>query len=278
MEYGEKLRAVLPAGGSGGQLYVYASLGSTNTRAGELAQGGAPEGTLVVADQQTGGRGRRGAKWHTPPGKAIAMSLVLRPPVAGLEWTGLGSVALVEALAAFGVEARIKWPNDVLASDRKVAGILAEAAWDGARLDHVILGIGVNVGRGAAPDASQVDYPATDLESATGNAIDRVLLLAEVVRSIDRWRPKVPSPAFLRAWDRALAFKGEWIELNTDAGTIQGTLTGLGPEGEAVIEQEDGASLVLGSAAWGLRRHAQPGGPGRRVRGHSTEPGDQRSG
>lgn len=266
MEYGEKLRAVLPAGGSGGQLYVYASLGSTNTRAGELAQGGAPEGTLVVADQQTGGRGRRGAKWHTPPGKAIAMSLVLRPPVAGLEWTGLGSVALVEALAAFGVEARIKWPNDVLASDRKVAGILAEAAWDGARLDHVILGIGVNVGRGAAPDASQVDYPATDLESATGNAIDRVLLLAEVVRSIDRWRPMVPSPTFLGAWDRALAFKGEWIKLETDAGSILGRLTGLGPEGEAVIEQKDGATLVLGSEAWGLRRHAQPGGTGPRVR------------
>lgn len=253
MGYAEDLRAVIPAGASGEVLYVYASIDSTNSRAAELARDGAPAGTLVVADHQTRGRGRRGARWTTPPGEAIAMSLILRPESASLRWTGLGALAVVEALAAMDVAGSVKWPNDVVLGGRKVAGVLAEVVWDGDRLAFLILGIGVNVGRGAAPPDSEVEFPATSVEREAGRRIDRVALTAEIVRKIDAWAPRVGTAAFLRRWEAVLAFRGERVRLSTPSGDVVGLLRGLGNDGEAAIETADGSILSAGPDAVGLR-------------------------
>ena len=146
---GDELRSILPAGGLSDELHFYASIGSTNDRAKELAQGGAPEGTLVVADEQTAGRGRAGRSWFSPAGAGLAFSVVLRPAASRPEaigvWTALGALATRAALLRLGTSPTIKWPNDVLLKRGKVAGVLAEAVWEDNAVTSVVIGIGGNV-------------------------------------------------------------------------------------------------------------------------------------
>ncbi|MGC8855748.1 MAG: biotin--[acetyl-CoA-carboxylase] ligase, partial [Anaerolineae bacterium] len=132
-----------------GELRYYASIRSTNDEALAWATEGATDLSLVIADEQTAGRGRAGRKWYTPAGAALAFSLILRPSPA--EQThlsrivGLAAVSLAFSLEQSGLHPRIKWPNDILLQDRKVAGILVETIWTGEQADCVVIGIGVNV-------------------------------------------------------------------------------------------------------------------------------------
>ena len=127
---------------------ILAECASTNDEAAAWARQGAPEGAVVIADAQTRGRGRQGRSWHSPPGAALYFSTVLRPklPLPKLPPLTLAvGVALAETVTALGVPARLKWPNDVLVEGKKLAGILTESATQGGRLEHVIVGIGVNL-------------------------------------------------------------------------------------------------------------------------------------
>jgi len=221
--------------------------------AADLARAGAPEGTLVVADHQSAGRGRGGTRWHTPPGTAIAMSVVLRPvAIRPLRWTGLGALAVVEALRREGLTSRIKWPNDVLLDGRKVAGVLTESAWDGGRIDYVVLGIGVNVLRASVP-GGELDFPATSIEAVGGFAPDRERLIEAILGALEYWYPKLAGEGFLRSWESAQAFLGERVSVETGEGLVEGRLLGLGPEGEARVELASGAVTVCGMEARRLR-------------------------
>ena len=150
-----------------------------------LLPGDAPEGALVVADEQTAGRGRLGRSWLAPAGTSLLCSLQLRPAVASErlpELTGVASRACAEAIAALtGLEPVLKFPNDVLVGGRKVAGILAEA-----REDRVVLGMGVNVNVPAEALPQDVDRPATSLLVETGHEVDRAELLAELLERLER--------------------------------------------------------------------------------------------
>jgi BirA family biotin operon repressor/biotin-[acetyl-CoA-carboxylase] ligase len=145
----------------------------------------APEGTLVVAGEQTEGRGRLGRRWLAPPGTSLLCSLQLRPPVPGerlSELTGVAARACAAAIASVtGLEPKLKFPNDVLLGERKVAGVLAEA-----REDRVVLGIGVNVNVTEAQLPQEVDRPATSLLVETGRELDRAELLAELLERLER--------------------------------------------------------------------------------------------
>jgi BirA family biotin operon repressor/biotin-[acetyl-CoA-carboxylase] ligase len=145
----------------------------------------APEGALVAADEQTAGRGRLGRRWLAPAGTSLLCSLQLRPAIASErlpELTGVAARACSEAIAALtGLEPALKFPNDVLVGDRKVAGILAEA-----REERVVLGIGVNVNVTAAELPQEVDRPATSLLVETGRELDRAELLAELLEQFER--------------------------------------------------------------------------------------------
>lgn len=253
MKMGEELRAWLPAGGFGQELYVFDSVDSTNTTAGLLAQGGAPEGTLVVADHQRRGRGRGASHWETPAGAAVAMSLVLRPAFdRPLRWTGLGAVAVADGLRQAGLAARIKWPNDVLLGGRKVAGVLAEASWEGNRLAHLVLGIGVNVLRGSVPQ-QDLDFPATCVDEHAGQGITRPRLIADIVRSLEQWYAQLGSPRFLQTWEEQLAYLGERVRVETGDGIQEGKLLGLGEEGEARLVRDDGEEVLCGGEARAMR-------------------------
>jgi len=147
--------ACLPGGRLAGPVLAFSRVDSTQLVARQLAAAGTPEGTLVLADHQAAGRGQRGRTWLAPAGSALLFSLVLRPPLPPSRWPALtiaAATAVAEAVTeATGVAARVKWPNDVLVGERKLAGILAEGVVGPACF--VVLGIGVNVGQG--PD----DWP-----------------------------------------------------------------------------------------------------------------------
>ena len=144
-----RLEAGLPIVGLGKPLHLFSTIDSTNARALELGQAGAPHGTLVVADEQTSGRGRAGRRWLTPPRSAIALSLLLRwdPPVDGVSGalSGFGALSVAEAAEGLGAQVEIKWPNDVLIGRAKVAGLLSETRSFEGQAEFVVVGIGINV-------------------------------------------------------------------------------------------------------------------------------------
>jgi BirA family biotin operon repressor/biotin-[acetyl-CoA-carboxylase] ligase len=160
---------------------------STQSDVRDLATAGAPEGTVVTARHQRAGRGRRGHAWWDAPGESLLLSVLLRPagpPAAAPQLSLVGGLAVAEALAAAGVPARIRWPNDLLVEGRKVCGILAEASSDPegdgrGRLHHVILGIGINLNQAAFPEA--LAPIATSLRLTTGRTHDPGAILDAVL-------------------------------------------------------------------------------------------------
>jgi BirA family biotin operon repressor/biotin-[acetyl-CoA-carboxylase] ligase len=183
---------------------------STNERAKQLAEAGAPHGTLVTADEQTAGRGRQGRVWTAPPRSAVLMSVVLRELDERLPLTA--AVALCDALP---VEAAIKWPNDVWIEGRKVAGILVEGR---PQEGWAVLGLGVNV--------TTERFPAELAESATslrlaGIEQETETVLAGVVRSLDAWLGAPPARVF-EAWRSLDALKGERVRWADGEGVADG--------------------------------------------------------
>jgi BirA family transcriptional regulator, biotin operon repressor / biotin---[acetyl-CoA-carboxylase] ligase len=246
-------------------------VGSTNTEALRWADAGAPDLSVVIANMQTAGRGRQGRTWSTPPGAALAFSLVLRNSLAtGLgahqdahskdlparmaRLTALGALAVSQALQVeYNLAAQIKWPNDVLLERRKVCGILTEAQWQDERLTAAVLGIGINVAPASVPLDTQVIYPATCVESVLGQGIDRWQLLRSVLEKILAWRSRLGESEFLAAWEERLAFKGEQVYIYTgttaqDSPDEQGTLLGLDGAGRLLIRSHSGEvhSLNIG--------------------------------
>lgn len=187
-------RALLAPGGLWNDLHYLRKTGSTNADVAQEARKGAPEGLVIIADEQTNGRGRLDRQWQSPPRAGIAMSVLLRPGEAIAEhgWPPihtsgyaflplLAGVALVEAVRRLGeVDAVLKWPNDLLIDSRKCAGILAESVGDGG----VVLGIGLNV----TLRESELPRPdATSLQLAGSSCVDRDPLVRAVLRGIESW-------------------------------------------------------------------------------------------
>jgi BirA family biotin operon repressor/biotin-[acetyl-CoA-carboxylase] ligase len=169
--------------------------GSTNDVARAAAERGAGERLAVFADVQTRGRGQHGRTWITPPGRALLFSTLWRSPAIGQTLPMRCGVAVVEALARFGVDARLKWPNDVLIDGAKVAGVLVESGYLGERPEYFVAGIGLNVLQ-TRDELPATAYPATSLRLATGRLVDRSELAAALLDALaeppadlpERWR------------------------------------------------------------------------------------------
>jgi BirA family transcriptional regulator, biotin operon repressor / biotin---[acetyl-CoA-carboxylase] ligase len=205
------------------------AIGSTSDRARELAQAGAPHGTLVTTDHQVAGRGRQGRAWTTPPRRALTMSLVRRDPPALLPLAA--GVAVAEAI---GPDAAIKWPNDVLAGGRKVAGILAEgrpqAGW-------AILGIGINVA------LREDDLPAElrDRAGTLGRPVEDVeAVLRAVLAALERRLAQPPGP-LLDAWRARDALAGRRVTWSGGEGTADG----VDDAGRLVVRLPGGGAAAL---------------------------------
>jgi BirA family biotin operon repressor/biotin-[acetyl-CoA-carboxylase] ligase len=219
------------------QVLWYPEVGSTNDVAAVLADRGLPEGTVVVADAQTAGRGRHGRAWASPPGAGLYMSVVMRPmPHAVGLLTIAAGVAFADGIqAASGLEPQLKWPNDVYMNGRKLAGILAEAGTSAAGVHHVILGCGINLMPAAYPP--DVAARATSIEAELGRPIDRGLLLVECLAAlhsryrdlqfqggaelIARWRARAVSTFGRRVeWDAAGVTRRGIAEDVDEAGAL----------------------------------------------------------
>jgi BirA family biotin operon repressor/biotin-[acetyl-CoA-carboxylase] ligase len=239
-----KLRAALRDLTLGG-LRFFKATGSTNDEALAWAASGAPDLSLVAADEQTSGRGRMGRTWFTPPGSALAFSLILRPGPAEQENIGrfaaLGALALVNVLSTLGIAAQIKWPNDVLINCRKVAGILIETVWSGTEVDSLVLGMGVNVLPASLPPSPGLNFPVICIQSETTVALVREILLRDILMELIRLRAGLASAEFLESWQAALAFRGEPVQVWQGSDSpLRGELLGLRPDGSLLIKTSGG--------------------------------------
>jgi BirA family biotin operon repressor/biotin-[acetyl-CoA-carboxylase] ligase len=233
-----------------GDIRYFDSVGSTNNEALAWATSGAKDLSLVIADEQTAGRGRLDRKWFTPKGTALAFSLILRPTSAEKPYltrvVGLAALAIADALRTRGLVPQIKWPNDVLLNGRKVAGILVESVWSGEEVDCVVIGVGMNVFRGAVPGEEVLLFPATSLEELLGPEVQREKVLHDILAGIIALRPHLGSDSFIASWDTALAFRGEQVQVEQEDGTwMTGRLLGLEPDGSLKLVDEGGQSRTV---------------------------------
>lgn len=241
-----------------GEIRYFSAIPSTNDVAADWANENPPDLSLVIADEQTAGRGRAGRPWYTPPAAALAFTVVLHPPPGGETFpllAGAGALAVCDALAhEYGLRAEIKWPNDVLVERRKVCGVLAEAHWLGDRLQALLVGIGINVFPAAVPPAGLLDFPATCVAAHVRGKVDRLQLLRGVLAAFIGWRGRLGSAAFVRAWEERLAFRGQQVRVFT-AGSqaVAGVLLGLTAAGHLRIGLPGGKERVFSSGELRLR-------------------------
>jgi len=226
-----------------------AQTGSTNADALMMAQLGAEDGWLVLAEEQTQGRGRFERRWVTRAGTALAFSLLLRPTEAEQAYlerfVALGALAVQRALVELGLAAQIKWPNDVLVDGRKICGILVETLWLDGRAQAIILGVGVNVLAESVPPAEELQFPATSVEDSLGQPVGRAALLRSILTHIFAWRERMLEQGFWNAWQDSLAFRGQWVRVEGGQQPIVGALEGLNADGNLLLRLEDGSSAVV---------------------------------
>lgn len=244
----------------GRTLHAYESLPSTNAEAFRLASEGAGHGEIVVTDQQTAGRGRRGRVWVSPPGLNLYFSAILRPelpPQRAPELTLVAAVALAETLQQAGVEARIKWPNDIHIDGRKVAGILTELSAEPERVHFVVLGVGVNLN--ARPDdfPQDVQSLATSLAEARGERVPRAAFAAALWTRLEEWLDLHAEEGFgivRRRWKELSSTLGQEVLVRTDRQELRGVAEDVDDSGALLVRTaEDRLERVLAGDVEQLR-------------------------
>lgn len=205
---------------------------STNDELRDLAEKGTTEGLILIADEQTAGRGRRGAAWLSPKGENLAFSVLLRPAESKALWHRLSlaaGLAVAEALEARVPSAEIKWPNDVRVSGKKVAGILVEAG-----ADFVIIGIGINVNSACFPE----ELAATSLREELGEGVDRAEVLHSVIKRLARRVGEigVDFEGMLKSIRERCALTGHRVSFLSADKRREGVVKGIGTAGELLVE------------------------------------------
>jgi BirA family biotin operon repressor/biotin-[acetyl-CoA-carboxylase] ligase len=256
----------------GRRIDYYPVIGSTNDAAKELAAAGAPDGTLVITDEQTAGRGRMGRRWLAPPNTCLLMSLILRPelpPARAARLTMLCSLAAAEAVESFtGLRIGIKWPNDLVIGHRevtgaetehKVAGLLTETSLSGERLDFAVVGMGINVN--LDPTAlGPVMVPATSLQAELGRPVERAGLLVAILRQIEARYLDATSASNLShdgqraihtAWVERLVTVGRDVTVTGEERAIHGRAAGVDPDGALMVRDMAGNlhRIVIGDVS-----------------------------
>lgn len=235
----------------GRTLHHYETLESTNARAYELAQEGGSHGEVIVTEHQTQGKGRRGRSWVSPAGKSLTLSVILRPEIApsrAPEITLVAAVALAETLRDSGVEATIKWPNDVQIAGKKVAGILTELSADVERVHFVILGVGVNL------NVQPSDFPPEIAEIATSVSLNRTspvhralftaALLAKLEQWLDTWDQEGFAPVRM-AWKDLASTLGQEVLVRADNRELRGIAEDIDASGALLLRVGDQLERVL---------------------------------
>jgi BirA family transcriptional regulator, biotin operon repressor / biotin---[acetyl-CoA-carboxylase] ligase len=248
----ETISAGLKSDRIGGKIILYNETESTNTCALEFAREGAPEGTVILADSQTAGRGRMGRGWHSPPGTGIYMSVILYPRVSIQELSGITlvtAVAAAEALAAAArIRADIKWPNDLLVNNKKICGILTElhSREDGTNIVIVGIGINVNTPKGTFPE--DIANIASSVLIETGRKASRSKIVSSMIEYFDSWYGVFINGGFkiiLDKWKAHSGMIGRKVRVAQEGAHTTGTVIGVDANGALVIQGDDGSSHLV---------------------------------
>lgn len=228
-------------------IHAFETIGSTNEHAFKLAQEGAFHGEIVVAEHQTAGRGRRGRQWVSPARKNLYFSAILRPelpPQRAPELTLVAAVALAETLTEAGVDARIKWPNDVQVGGKKIAGILTELSADAERVHFVILGVGVNLNLRASELPEELLSTATSLWEARGEKVPRALFAAALWTRLEEWLDRHADAGFApvrERWKALSSTLGQEVLVRSERRELRGVAEDIDESGALILRTSDGA-------------------------------------
>lgn len=250
----EALKRALATRVVGRNLHWYETVDSTNTVLLARAAEGAPDETVVVAEYQTGGRGRGARRWWAPPRTCLLFSILFRPPfllpAESHQLTMLCSLAVCEAVEEVaGLALALKWPNDLLLAGRKVGGILTEGAFVGGRLAHAVVGVGLNVnvdfaapgGEADAQELAHLAEEATSLMHHLRQPVDRTALLRAILERVDdRYHRLAEGRPFHQEWSRRLATLGQRVRVQTGTETLLGVAEAVDEGGALFVRLEDG--------------------------------------
>jgi BirA family biotin operon repressor/biotin-[acetyl-CoA-carboxylase] ligase len=227
----------------GKDIHYFKETESTNIIAREIANS-VEEGAVVIAESQTGGRGRMGHKWISPEG-GIWLSIILKPrmqPLHAPRITLLAGVSVAKTIRSYGLPAKIKWPNDVLINGKKVCGILTEIGAEADQIDYIVVGIGIdaNVDTEAFPEDFRGS--STSLKKELGHEINRTEFLRELLYEFEALYLTFQKDfsSILEEWRNMSATIGEWVKITTQTRIIYGAAIGVDNEGALILETEEG--------------------------------------
>lgn len=252
----EAIQALLRTKRFGRALHVLQKTTSTNHEAMKLAQQGAPDGTVLVAETQTAGKGRLGRSWYSPPGDNLYCSVILRHRPADDLAGWLSVIPLLSAVAVARAVQRLadlkpslKWPNDILVGDRKLGGLLCESSLSGPSTTFVVVGIGLNVNGSREGFPEDIREIATSIAAETGRQCDRTSLLASILLELELYSETLlsrPPETFLSEYARLCATLGRRVRVSLSEGqTIEGLADSIAPDGSLRILREPASGGCL---------------------------------
>ena len=225
------------------RIVYYETIGSTMESAFELGLQGAQEGTVVYAEAQTNGKGRLGRAWSSPKQKGIYLSVLLRPklrPGDAAKFTFLSSVAVCEAINnVCGLDAQIKWPNDILINQGKVAGILIELNAEAESVKFIVIGIGINVNT----NIKNLPINATSLKNETGKQVSRIKLAREILSNLEKWYVVWKQEGFvpiIKRWKELSVTLGKEVRISDFGKSVEGTAVDIDEHGGLMIRNGSG--------------------------------------
>jgi BirA family biotin operon repressor/biotin-[acetyl-CoA-carboxylase] ligase len=246
----------------GKAIHHFGTLDSTNAQAYRLALNGAEEGEVVISESQEQGKGRLGRQWFSPPFLNLYLSVVLRPKIPPYQAsliTLMAAIATADAIRHFsGLLPLIKWPNDILLQDRKIAGLLNEIHSEIDRIHFVILGIGVNLNTDESMFSKNIRGTATSLRIEMGRTISRKAFLQVLLQELERWYSifiHEGSPAILKAWRSRAHIKGRRVSVTSFGERLTGVAIDVDSDGALILETENGRRrrVVAGDVEYGRR-------------------------
>lgn len=236
---------------AGKRIIYRKQVDSTNTLARELAEAGAAEGTLVIAEEQTGGRGRRGRNWCTPRETTVAMTLILRPDIppecASMVTLVMGLAAARAVNKLYPVQAGIKWPNDVVIDGKKVCGILTELLMSANGIRYLVVGIGINANVAEFPE--ELKGTALSLAQKLGHEVNRAELTAECLFWFEEYYEKFIEARSLaplkEEYEELLLNRGQTVKVLEPGNEYSGVSRGINEKGELLVQREDGTVTAV---------------------------------
>lgn len=251
-EFGQRaLEAEIHTRWAGKHICYFKELDSTNIRAKQEADSGAVEGTLIVTDKQTAGRGRRGRSWNSPAGVNVYFTLILKPvyePDKAAMVTLVMALAVAEGITlTCGLDAEIKWPNDVVVNGKKVCGILTEMSMEHDRIRHVVVGVGVNAGLQEFPP--EIAATAASLEAECKRPVSRTALVANILEAFEKYyegfRRELSLSGIREKYNGRLVNRDREVRVLDPKGEFQGVARGINEAGELLVEHDDGSVTAV---------------------------------